>query len=350
MTNWQPAVPPNILLDAQLNPKVSDFGLAKNLEVDSTLTAVGDLMGTPGYMAPELVQGLALPSLQKTLDVYSLGAILYHLLTGRPPIQARDVNLMGAIQLIRDHDVVSPRIFDRRIAKDLDTICTKCLETDPAARYADAGELLNELEVHLQGEPIKSRGLSLTQRVIRWAKHRPGLAVSWTATTLLMVWHLVNYYFLGVGLSNRFHWSATGLAFLWAFGAWGFQRALLFFGGRSLIHFAWATMDVVILSLLLLLPEMDGANAHLVFAFFPIVAVSALRMRLDLVAYVTVLSILAYLGHVLRNNLVTDLTDINQSTYVTFPLCIATLGLIEYFSLRRSQFAIESFRKRVQRK
>jgi len=339
--------PSNILLDQNKNPKVSDFGLARNLDSDSTLTAFGDVMGTPGYMAPELAEGRASATSNKTVDVYSLGAILYHILTGRPPILASDVNLMGAIQLIRDHDVVSARIFDRKIHRDLEIICSKCLEKDPTRRYVDAGELFRDLSAHLDGEPIQARGLNLSRRIIRWAKHKPGLAVSWLAISLILGWHFINYYVLGITQpSIQFHWYATMLAGIWAFGAWAFQRTLLFFGGRSLILFAWASMDVIMLSLLLAIPGMDGANSHLVFAFFPIVAASSLRMRMDLVSYVTLLSIAAYLAQVARNNMVDTLTEIFPSTYVTFPLCIATLGLIQYFSLRRSQFAVESFRKK----
>lgn len=152
--------PSNILIDEEGKPKVTDFGLARNLDRDSTLTATGDVMGTPGYMPPE--QAFGDPSAaSKTVDVYSLGAILYHILTGRPPILARDVNLAGAIQLVRDHDVVAAKYFDRKIHRDLDTICSKCLQKNPQKRYADAGEMAADLKAHLEGENIQARGLNL---------------------------------------------------------------------------------------------------------------------------------------------------------------------------------------------
>ena len=184
--------PSNILIDARGRPKVADFGLARNLDDQSSLTATGDVMGTPGYMPPE--QALGDPTAaQPTADVYSLGAILYHILTGRPPILARDVNLAGAIQLVRDHEVVAAKYFDRKIARNLDTICAKCLEKDPAKRYRKAGELAADLRAHLDGEPIQARALNWYRQIIRWARQQPGLAAAWAAIGLIFGWHLLNY-------------------------------------------------------------------------------------------------------------------------------------------------------------
>ena len=338
--------PSNILIDSRGRPKVADFGLARNLADQSSLTATGDVMGTPGYMPPE--QALGDPTAaHPTADVYSLGAILYHVLTGRPPILARDVNLAGAIQLVRDHEVVAAKYFDRKIARNLDTICAKCLEKDPSKRYRNAGDLAADLRAYLDGEPIQARGLNWYRRVVRWARQQPGLAAAWAAISLIFGWHLINYYFIEASHPSRYlHLAACSIAMVWAFGAWCFQRALMFFGGRSLILFAWATMDVLLLAALMAIPEMDGANSYLTFLFFPIVAVATLRMRMDLVVFVTIISVLAYWFHVIRNNLMEKLTDIQISGAIMFSLSLVTLGLIQYFSLRRSRFAIESFTKR----
>ncbi len=338
--------PSNILIDARGRPKVADFGLARNLQDQSSLTATGDVMGTPGYMPPE--QALGDPSAARpTADVYSLGAILYHILTGRPPILARDVNLAGAIQLVRDHEVVAPKFFDRKIARNLDTICSKCLEKDPSKRYRNAVELAADLRAHLDGEPIQARGLNGYRRIVRWARQQPGLAAAWAAIGLIFGWHVLNYYFIEASSPTRYlHLAACTIAMVWAFGAWCFQRALMFFGGRSLILFAWATMDVLLLAALMAIPEMDGAKSYLTFLFFPIVAVASLRMRIDLVVFVTVISVVTYWFHVIRNNVSEQLTDIPPSGAIMFSLSLVTLGMVQYFSLRRSRFAIESFTKR----
>ena len=340
--------PSNILIDAKGKPKVSDFGLARNLHYDSTLTATGDVMGTPGYMPPEqAVESSTVAN--PTADVYSLGAILYRILTGRPPILARDVNLAGAIQLIRDHDVVAAKFFDRKIDRDLDTICSKCLEKEPGKRYVHAGELAADLRAYLDDEPIQARGLGVYRRVLRWARQQPGLAVSWAAILMIFSWHLSHFYILSVGqLTMNLHVNAILVAGCWALGAWGFQRALMLYGGRSLILFTWATMDVILLSLLLCVREIGGASSYITFLYFPIVAVASLRMRIDLLIYTTGLSLTAYWIHVVRNSMEETLVAVPAANAVMFSLSLLTLGLVQYFSLRRSRFAIESFAKRPQ--
>lgn len=124
--------PSNILIDRSSGkPWVTDFGLAKNLDADASLTSAGDIMGTPGYMAPEQVFGQS-KTASRSADVYGLGAILYLILTGRPPIQSVDGDIAKAIALIREHDVAAPRESSRTVSHELNTVCVKSLETDPA--------------------------------------------------------------------------------------------------------------------------------------------------------------------------------------------------------------------------
>lgn len=130
--------PSNILIDRVSGwPWITDFGIAKYPERDSAATNAGDVMGTPGYMAPEQAFGDACSATRAT-DVCGLGAILYRVLTGRPPIQTYSANLAVAIQLIREHDVVPPRSINRGIPRALNTICMKCLESDASHRYVNA--------------------------------------------------------------------------------------------------------------------------------------------------------------------------------------------------------------------
>jgi len=164
--------PGNILLDAQDTPHVSDFGLAKRLEPrhgEQSLTMQGLIVGTPNYMAPE--QAAARGGVSTATDVYSLGAILYEILTGRPPFRAETP--LDTIRQLLEHDPVPPRSLKSRVDRDLETICLKCLQKEPAQRYRSAEALADDLERWLRGEPIRARRVSQRERIIKWARRRP---------------------------------------------------------------------------------------------------------------------------------------------------------------------------------
>jgi WD40 repeat protein len=164
--------PANILLDRAGRPYVADFGLAKRVEGDTKLTHSGAIVGTPSYMAPE--QARAEKVLSTAVDTYSLGAILYHLLTGRPPFLA-PTPLDTVLQLL-DQEPVPPRQFDPRVDADLETVCLKCLEKNPAKRYSSAEAFADELERRLRGEPILARPAGRAERLLKWARRRPAVA------------------------------------------------------------------------------------------------------------------------------------------------------------------------------
>jgi tRNA A-37 threonylcarbamoyl transferase component Bud32 len=143
--------PANILLDGTAEPQITDFGLAKRVEDPSGLTATGQVLGTPSYMPPEQVRG-EIAEISPASDVYALGAILYHALTGRPPFLADSV--VDTLFQVLEHEPVYPRQLDPTIPRDLETICLKCLNKAPGERYASARELVEELERFLKGERI----------------------------------------------------------------------------------------------------------------------------------------------------------------------------------------------------
>jgi len=156
--------PSNILIDAADQPHVTDFGLAKLLGADLQRTQTGQVMGTPSYMAPEQAGG-RIRELAPATDVYSLGAVLYELLTGRPPF--RSETPMDTLWHVLERDPAPPRLLNPKIDRDLETICLKCLEKDPRGRYATAEALAADLERYLHGESIQARSFNVLDRLAR---------------------------------------------------------------------------------------------------------------------------------------------------------------------------------------
>lgn len=165
--------PSNVLIDAQDQTRVTDFGLAKRLRDDSDLTHEGQVMGTPNYMAPEQAAGKR-AEVGPAMDVYSLGAILYYLLTGRAPFLAE--SLEEALGLVLHAEPVTPRLLTPGIPRDLETICLKCLEKDPHQRYRSAQGLADDLGRWLRREPILARPSTPVDRVMKWTRRKPAIA------------------------------------------------------------------------------------------------------------------------------------------------------------------------------
>ena len=162
--------PSNILFDTDGTPKIADFGLAKRMDVDEGETITGQVIGTPSYMAPEQAQGWA-RQIGRAADVYSLGAILYEMLTGRPPIKGE--TQAETIKLVIEVDPVTPSHLRPRVAFDLETICLKCIARDPQKRYATALDLAQDLDRFLEGEPVLARRTPIWERAIKRAQRRP---------------------------------------------------------------------------------------------------------------------------------------------------------------------------------
>ncbi len=184
--------PRNILVDTADHPWVTDFGLAKLFERDGALTQTGRWLGTPPYMSPE--QARDATRVGPGSDVYSLGATLYDLLTGRPPFQSADP--VETLRQVREEDPVPVRRLNPAVPRDLETIALKCLQKESARRYATAAALADDLRRFLAGEPIEARPIGWMERLGKWIRRRPAAAalvavigVALLATLTGILWH-----------------------------------------------------------------------------------------------------------------------------------------------------------------
>ncbi|MHC1768173.1 MAG: WD40 repeat domain-containing serine/threonine protein kinase [Verrucomicrobiia bacterium] len=176
--------PHNILLDAQGEPHLTDFGLAKLLEQDTGLTVSEAVMGSPAYMAPEQAAGKT-KHLTTAADVYSLGAVLYALATGKPPFVGR--TSLETMRQVVEREPVRPQVLNPALDRDLETICLKSLAKEPDRRYGSAGALAEDLERWLRNEPITARRVSGPDRMWLWCRRNPRLALATGAALLSLI-------------------------------------------------------------------------------------------------------------------------------------------------------------------
>src|SRR5205814_564224 len=183
--------PGNILLDKTGEPHLTDFGLARLVESESTVTRTLEVLGTPSYMAPEQAVGNN-AQLTSATDVYGLGAVLYQLLTGHPPFTGGTT--YETIKLLLDTEPRQPRLLNSKIDRDLSTICLKCLEKDPQRRYSSSLALAEDLEHWLKHEPIRARRTGIVTRGSKWVRRNPttallfALSLAFAATVGVIIW------------------------------------------------------------------------------------------------------------------------------------------------------------------
>jgi WD40 repeat protein len=189
--------PGNILLDANQEPHVTDFGLARKVEGDSGLTHTGAIVGTPSYMAPEQARGEK--TLTTAIDIHGLGAILYELLTGQPPYKGE--NPLETVRLLQDTEPARLRSLQPSIERDLETICLTCLDKDPRRRYGSAAALADDLERWQTGEPIAARPIGNVERAAKWIRRHPA------PTALALVSIVALLALVGIVVAHSYSWE-----------------------------------------------------------------------------------------------------------------------------------------------
>jgi serine/threonine protein kinase/tetratricopeptide (TPR) repeat protein len=192
--------PANVLLTRDGQPKITDFGLAKRLEDDSGLTRSGTLMGTPSYMPPEQANGQT-QQIGPLSDLYSLGAVLYELLTGRPPFVGP--TMLETLYQVRHQEPLPPSRLQPKIPRDLETICLKCLHKEPAKRYGGCEALAEDLHRFLVGEPIRARPVSRFEHAWRWCRRNPRVAALSAAVAVLVLVLAASLGFMAVRLGRE---------------------------------------------------------------------------------------------------------------------------------------------------
>jgi serine/threonine-protein kinase len=280
--------PANILLDDRGRPYVTDFGLARRVGEDSHLTQSGAVLGTPSYMAPEQAAGRG-KEVGPPADVYSLGAILYELLTGQPPFRAESV--METLVQVLEKDPIVPSLLRPCVLPELEAICLKCLEKDPADRYATAADLAADLERSLLGEEVLAMQAGPRLRLRRWMRREPQLVARLIGLGAVTALTQLNY----LNSRNehlRLHLMITGTLLVWILVSIALQSLARHQRWPDAVRAAWATADVVFVSLILWL--LDAVGSSSVVAYPLMIAASGLWFRIGLVWLATALSEAGY--------------------------------------------------------
>lgn len=279
--------PSNILLDGSRRPFVTDFGLAKVFDDAGSQTQTGTIVGTPSYMAPEQAAGRHSEISSRT-DVYSLGAILYEMLTGRPPF--KEPNPLDTLVQVLEGEPTLLHKLNARVPRELEWICLKCLEKNAAARYVSAAALADDLEHYLRREPTDARPTGLAQHARRWFRREPGLVSRLVAMLAAATIVQVNYSLHGSDFA--YHLRVMSVFAGWA--VVGFLFQFLMNRGRiaEFARYAWLAADAGLLTVLLYLTE--SPLGALLIGYPLLVTASGMFFSVRLVAFMTAACLVAY--------------------------------------------------------
>lgn len=283
--------PSNILLNDEGKPLVTDFGLARiysNEEDQQTQTGV--IIGTPSYMSPEQAAG-RVKLITHRSDIYSLGAILYEMLTGKPPFKKE--NPLDTIVQVIEQEPQLPRRLRPGLPRDLEKICLKCLEKDPEKRYETADELAQELGRYLRGEHVLAASPSLLSRVSRWSRRFPASSSRWAGVLAAASIVQARYWISGVE-SQPYHNEVMTILGVWAIVIGLFQYLAINAKMKSNLEYAWVGADAILLTCVLL--KVPDDLGPLVIGYPMVVVASGMFFNVRVVVCSTLLSSLGYLA------------------------------------------------------
>jgi serine/threonine protein kinase len=323
--------PSNVLVDDDGIPFVTDFGLAKIFDSDSGMTQTGTIVGTPSYMSPEQAAGRN-SEISPQSDVYSLGAILYEMLTGRPPFKQKSA--LDTLVEVLEGEPTLPSKLNRAIPSELELICLQCLQKDPAKRYESALTLAEDLDCFLKREPISARPSGIFQKLRRWSRREPALVSRWIALILtagiVQIIYLIYKFTGSAEFDPEYHLKIMSVFGVWAVVSFLFQRLLNRESIATIARFSWAAADLVLLTTLLCIA--DPPLGPLLIGYPLLVAASGLFFRVRLVIFTTGVAIAAYLMLVFRLKPDSD-TPLHYP--IIYAAVLAVLGIMVGYQVYR---------------
>ncbi len=324
--------PSNILLDTQEQPHVVDFGLAKVFSADTTVTSTGVITGTPSYMSPEQAAGRN-AQVGPSSDIYSLGAILYELLTGCPPFA--EANPLDTLMQVISGEPVLPRTLNPNIPRPLQLICLKCLSKSPKGRYSSAKELAEDLDRFARGEPLEAQPPSVKARLLHWGRRQPALVSRLGA---LSVFYMVEMYNYSTDVINTdFHLKMSILVAVWAVASIVCQQFLDSRRWSIPARFVWGTLDSVLLLAVLLVA--NGAASPLIIGYPLLIVGSGLWFRVRFVSFMAVLSLISYGVLIydcqIRRSELSTIYGIGIDDHIIFIVALVIIAMIVAYLVHR---------------
>ncbi|MFO1095649.1 MAG: serine/threonine-protein kinase [Planctomycetaceae bacterium] len=313
--------PTNVLLDPAGVPHLTDFGLIKLLTPDQRHTVSGTIIGTPDYMSPEQARGHT-GEITPLSDIYGLGALMYELLTGRPPFH--EESPLDTLLSVLEREPLLPRQIVPTVPPDLEQICLKCLEKRPERRYQSAGNVASDLQRYLKGEPIQAAAPSPARKVARWARRNPALFSRLAGLAAGATIIEVNNRVVPGEYPN--HYFVMGVLFAWAGLSFVLQQLQWRTSFEGIVPYAWAAVDV--LSFTELLQIADGPSEVLLAGYPLLIVASGLWFRVRLVSCMTVACLAACAWLWLSGRLMPDMPK--HYPWILFAILLVTGGAVAF--------------------
>jgi eukaryotic-like serine/threonine-protein kinase len=313
--------PSNVVLDAEGRPHLTDFGLIKLLTPDQRHTISGTIIGTPDYMSPEQARGHS-GEVTPLSDIYGLGAVMYELLTGRPPFH--EDSPLDTMLCVLEKEPLLPRQIVSSAPGELEQICLKCLEKNPDRRYQSATEVAAELDRYLKGEAIQSAAPSIGRRLARWARRNPALVSRLVGLAAAAAIVEVNSLITPGEYPN--HLWVMGILTAWAGLSFLLQQLQWRTGLEGIVPYAWGAVDVLLFTELLRTAE--GPKDVLVAGYPLLIVASGLWFRVRLVTSMTAACLAASLWLWLSGRLMSDLPK--HYPWILFAILLVTGGAVAF--------------------